>query len=387
MTRANMREAEGPGPRGPVLDRRLLCRALAGLGAEALPRVSKAASREPSLAALAAAKGVVFGMALTREQVQEAPALARVALAEAAMLVPGNELKWGAVEPAPGRFDFVDADALVDLARSHRMQSRGHALVWHEALPAWIGTSPTRAEMSGALSRHIGALCGRYAGRMHSWDVVNEVIEPSGERSDGLRRTPFLGALGEDYIARAFSLAAEADPDAILTLNDYDLERDTEWQARRRAAMLDLLNRLIRRGVPVRALGIQGHLDPAKGPLDPEIFRSFIRAVASLGLSVFITELDITDRLLPGDIAARDQAAAETTRDYLTAVLAEPSVRMVVTWGVSDAYSWVDGNRRTRRTDGLASRPHLYDGAFRPKPLRAAVADAFRSAPARPIAR
>ncbi|WP_232630422.1 endo-1,4-beta-xylanase [Methylobacterium sp. Leaf118] len=382
-----MPAADGPAARGPVLDRRRLLSALAAAGAAALPGAPDARAVAPSLAALAAAKGVVFGMALTCDQVREAPPLAAIALAQSAMLVPGNELKWVRAEPGPGRFDFADADALVDLAHEHGLGSRGHTLVWHEALPAWMTTGLTRAEMSAALSRHIGTLCRRYAGRMHSWDVVNEAIEPSGGETGGLRRTPFLAALGEDYIARAFALAAEADPDAILTLNEYDLERDTDWQARRRTATLELLNRLVRQRVPVRALGIQGHLDPAKGPFDPEVFRSFIRAVASLGLSVFITELDITDRTLPGDVAVRDRAAAEETRAYLAAALAEPSVRLVVTWGVSDAHSWVDGNPRTRRTDGLVSRPHLYDTAFRPKPLRATVAEAFRSAPSRGLAR
>ncbi len=341
----------------------------------------------PSLAALASQKGIVFGMALTRDQVREAPPLAAIALAQSAMLVPGSELKWERAEPEPGRFALDDADALVGLARGHGLRARGHTLVWHEALPAWMQGGLTRAEMSAALSRHIGTLCRRYAGRMHSWDVVNEAIEPSGGEAGGLRRTPFLAALGEDYIARAFGLAAEADPDAILTLNEYDLERDTDWQARRRTALLELLNRLVRRGVPVRALGIQGHLSPAKGPLDPDLFRGFIRSVASLGLSVYITELDIVDRTLPGAIADRDRIAAEDTRAYLAAALAEPSVRMVVTWGVSDAYSWVDSNPSTRRTDGLPSRPHLYDAAFRPKPLRAAVAEAFRAAPVRGSAR
>ncbi|WP_375454044.1 endo-1,4-beta-xylanase [uncultured Methylobacterium sp.] len=380
-----MRATDWPAARGLLIDRRRLLGVLAATGAAVRPGAPNAACRAPSLAALAAEKGLMFGMALTREQVREAPPLVAVALAQAAMLVPGNELKWVRAEPEPGQFDFADADALVDLAHAHGLLSRGHALVWHEALPAWMGPGLTRAEAGAALSRHIKTLCSRYAGRMHSWDVVNEAIEPSG--AGPLRRTPFLAALGEDYIARAFALAAEADPDAILTLNEYDLERDTEWQARRRAAMLDLLNRLVRRRVPVRALGVQGHLDPAKGRFDPEVFRGFIRAVASLGLSVFITELDITDRTLPGAVVARDRAAAEETRAYLAAALAEPAVRLVVTWGVSDAYSWVDGNPRTRRTDGLTSRPHLYDAAFRPKPLRAAVAEALRSAPARGIAR
>ena len=368
---------------GPEPRRRDVLAGLAAAGsAAALPAAEAGAASRPSLAALAEARGLRFGMAVTAAQVAAAPKLAATALAEADLLVPGLALKWNQAEPAPGLFDLAVADGLVAMARRRGLAARGHTLVWHGALPAWVAAIDGRAEMASVLSRHIGTLCRHYAGRLHSWDVVNEAIQP-GDGPGNLRQTPFLAALGPDYIARAFGLAAEADPAAILTLNDFDLERDTPWQARRRRAMLDLLDQLVRRRVPVRALGIQGHLDPAKGPLDPAIFRDFIRSVAGLGLEVFITELDMIDRTLPADIAARDALAARDTLAYLTAALAEPSVKLVVTWGVSDAFSWVDSQPATRRTDGLPSRPHLYDAAFRPKPLRAAVAEALRAAPAR----
>lgn len=359
---------------------------VSGLACAMLPAAGSRAQAEPgapSLAALAAKKGILFGMAVTAEQVGLMPPLAAIAVREAALLVPGVELKWSEVEPEPGRFAFADADRLAELGRRHGLALRGHTLLWHEALPAWVAAT-NRDAMPAVLRRHIREICRHYAGRVQSWDVVNEAIQPGPDRSDGLRRTPFLETLGDSYIERAFDLAAETDPAAILTLNEYDLERDTPWQAQRRQAMLNLLNRLVRRKVPVRALGIQGHLDARRGPLDPEIFRRFIRDVASLGLEVYITELDVIDRDLPADIARRDAEAARAAQAYLTAALAEPAVRMVVTWGVSDARNWVDGNPDMRRTDGLPSRPHLYDDAFRPKPLRAAVADAFRAAPVRP---
>lgn len=366
-----------------IIDRRALLAGAACLGAAPLRPATACQAPRPSLATLAEARGLLFGMSVTTS-IEQMPRLKQVALAEAGMLVPGVELKWAGIEPQPGRFDFAPADRLLDLARAQKLKARGHALVWHEALPIEVAQTRTPTAMAALMKRHIHTVCGRYAGLLHSWDVVNEPIEPGRDRPKGLRRTPFFEALGEDYIDRAFALAAETDASAILTLNEYDLELDTPWHASRRAAMLDLLNRLIRRNVPIRALGIQGHLAPGRhGDLKPEIFAAFLRDVASLGLSIFITEFDVVDRELPAPVAKRDEAAARAARDYLAVALAEPAVRLLVTWGVSDADNWVDGNEQFRRRDGLPARPNPYDDAFCPKPLRAAIADALRAAPDR----
>ncbi|MCJ2015110.1 endo-1,4-beta-xylanase [Methylobacterium sp. J-076] len=345
-----------------------------------------AAPVRPSLATLASQRGILFGMGLTASALQQLPRLRAVALAESGMLVPGIELKWAQVEPQPGRFDFAPADRILDEARQAGLKARGHALLWHEALPAEVAQTRSPAAMAALVRTHIRTVCARYAGLLHSWDVVNEAIEPGPDRPQGLRRTPFFEALGEGYIDRAFALAAEADASAILTLNEYDLELDTPWHASRRAAMLELLNRLVRRNVPVRALGIQGHLAPGRpGVLKPEIFAAFLRDVASLGLTIFITEFDVVDRDLPAPVPQRDAAAAQAARDYLAVALAEPAVTALVTWGVSDADNWVDGNDQFRRRDGLPARPNPYDDAYCPKPLRGAIADALRAAPDRRV--
>ncbi len=131
----------------------------------------------PSLAALAEARGLLFGMSVTTS-IEQLPRLKQVALAEAGMLVPGVELKWAAIEPQPGRFDFAPADRLLDLARAQTLKARGHALVWHEALPAEVAQTRAPAAMAALMKRHIHTVCGRYAGLLHSWDVVNEPIEP-----------------------------------------------------------------------------------------------------------------------------------------------------------------------------------------------------------------
>src|SRR6202012_3992778 len=109
------------------------------------------------------------------------------------------------------------------------------------------------------------ATAGHFTGRMHSWDVVNEAIEIADGRADGLRNTNWLKRFGPRYIDDAFHAAHEADPAALLVYNDYGLESDTPDHDARRAAVLKLLEGMIARGVPIGALGLQGHIT-AFGP-------------------------------------------------------------------------------------------------------------------------
>ncbi|WP_338662379.1 endo-1,4-beta-xylanase [Pararoseomonas sp. SCSIO 73927] len=366
-----------PGSRKPALPRRAL------LAAPLLPLLG-GAGPAAGLGALAAGKGVLFGTALTRMELEGSPGLGRIAETDAAVIVPGLELKWSGHRPSPEGFDFGDADFMVRFAGERGKALRGHALVWHEALPPWFASAPQDAAgMRALLERHIRTVAGRYAGRMQSWDVVNEPVEPWYRRADGLRETPFLRALGPGYIDLAFRLAHEADPAARLVLNEYGLEMPTEDNAARRAAVLALLRGMRARGVPVHALGIQAHLSAAARGFDAGLLRGFIREVAALGLEVYVTELDVTDRGLPPEIPARDAAVARCYRTFLEAALAEPALRLVVLWGLSDRYTWMNDSPHARREDGLPVRAHLYDGNFRPKPAWHAVADAFRAAPPR----
>ena len=363
-----------------TLGRRRLLRTTAGLALTSAP----ALAQETSLGALAAARGILFGLMVTREHVEASPKLVDIVASQSRIIVPGNELKWSRVQPGRDKFDFANADFLMEFAANHKLRTRGHTLLWHEALPDWVDGSLHAPQMTALLWNHIHTVAGRYSGRMHSWDVVNEAIEPGRGGPNGMRVTPFLQSLGPAYVELAFRMAAEADPKALLTLNDYNLEMDTPFQAQRRAAMLDLLNRLVQRGVPIHALGIQGHLMPNDALFSPDVFAGFLRSVASLGLQIFITELDLIDRLLPADIATRDRQSAAMLRDYMTVALAEPAVRLVTTWGIGDANTWVNDNPLFQRKDGLPARPDLYDAEFRPKPMYDALADAFRAAPNRP---
>src|SRR5690606_29641872 len=129
-------------------------------------------------------------------------------------LVPENDAKWAQLRPSRGKFDFHMLDQLAAFAATHEQEFRGHTLVWHEYMPGWLTGALGATDAAELLAQHIGAVVGRYRGRMESWDVVNEAIDPESRRADKLRDTPWLRALGPDYIPRAFDLARNADPNA-----------------------------------------------------------------------------------------------------------------------------------------------------------------------------
>lgn len=278
------------------------------------------------------------------------------------------------MEQVPGGVDYSRVDELVAFATANDMSVRGHALLWPASPPLWLSTQLRRANADSVLRRRIVTTMSRYAGRIRSWDVVNEAIEPQDGRPDGLRKTVWIDSLGPDYIARAFRIAHQMDPKAQLVLNEYMLEIDSPQGEARRVAMLNLLRNLTRAGVPINALGIQLHTNPLDH-IDEEKLRRFLNDVSSLGLSVIVTELDVWDFGLPGDIPWRDAIVAAAYRRALRPFLSHPAVEGVITWGISDKYSWLD--RGLKRADGMPFRGLLLDTVFARKESWAAVADEF----------
>lgn len=221
----------------------------------------------------------------------------------------------------------------------------------------------------------------RYAGKIHSWDVVNEIIQPKDGRRDNLRITPWLQLLGPNYIDLAFRLTAAADPKALLVYNEYGLDYDNPEQETKRTAVLKLLERLRAKSVPIHALGIQAHLSPGDNKFNPKKLRQFLHHVAGLGLKILITELDVVDKKLPRDIKVRDRIIAAVYEDYLSTVLEEKAVIAVITWGLSDRYSWL--NEFEPRPDRAPVRPLPLDAQMQRKLAWNAIARAFDNAPKR----
>lgn len=329
------------------------------------------------LQSLAARRGLRWGSAIDAQALDD-PALTALLLRNVGSLTPENALKWEATEPAPGRFQLEAMDRLLAFSGRHQLQLRGHTLVWHQQLPAWLKDLPA-AQLRAALERHVRTLVGHGRGRIQSWDVINEPIDPQGQ---GLRRSLWLATLGSDYIADALRTARLADPAATLLINDYGLEGDDPQTARKRAAMLQLIDTLQRQGVPLDGIGLQAHLlAPAEGNAAFRTLPVFLAELRRRGLQVEITELDVSDRQLPADPGLRDRQVADTYDAFLNAVLKEPALRRITSWGLSDRGSWL--NQTFPRPDGLPQRPLPYDAALQPKPARSSIAARLQPDPPR----
>ncbi len=329
----------------------------------------------------AATKGLLYGAAVSQRSLAADKTFAERFSQECAILVPESELKWKALRPTPDRFNFDPGDWLAKYARSQGLLMRGHTLVWHEGLPEWFASVVDSRNAQQMLREHIATVVGHYAGKIHSWDVVNEAIDPADGRADGLRQWPWLQFLGPDYIEIAFRAAHEADPQALLVYNDHRLEYDTSEEEARRTAVLKLLERLKSRGTPIHALGMQAHLRGDETRFNAKKLRAFMRDVASFGLKIMITEVDVTDQKLPKDIDTRDRIVAGMYEDYLAVALEEPAVTALLTWGLSDRNTWLSSYKP--REDGAPVRPLPLDAQLKRKLAWNAIARAVDNAPIR----
>jgi endo-1,4-beta-xylanase len=322
-------------------------------------------------------------------------------------VAPENDLKWALIHPeeGPEGYDWGAADAFVEFGERNNMYIVGHTLVWHAQTPFWVfrGENPSleetdeaeeaeepegrrgrrfgrfrftgpRASREQLLERmrdHIHTVVGRYQGRIHAWDVVNEAISDGGD--EVLRDSLWLQIIGPDFIAKAFEYAHEADPDAVLRYNDYGLENPDK-----RRKLITLIKSLQEQDVPVMAIGTQAHLNVTSASF--ENMDEALTEMESLGLPIHVTELDInsaqrgqrntradiTDNAAATEGGLVDDADQRLTEAYEGVFRAfvkhKDSLQVVTFWGVNDANSW-----RSR------GKPLLFDGASQPKPAFDAV--------------
>jgi endo-1,4-beta-xylanase len=335
------------------------------------------ATGRDSLRAHAGNRGLLIGCAVVPQRLSgEAPYGSTVA-EQANLLVAENVMKWKALRPAIDKFDFHGADAILAFAAAHGQKVRGHNLCWHEALPDWFATSVTKESARNILEQHIQTVAGRYAGKLHSWDVVNEAVDPKSGRPDGLRKSPWIDLIGPEYIDIAFHAARKADPKTLLTYNDYGIENDTADQREKREQVLKLVKGMKARNVPIDAVGVQSHL-VAVDPMPGAGLQEFIRELRRMGLQVFVTELDVNEHRLTGSVAERDAGVAKVYRDYVSMMLAEPNVTAVLIWGITDKYTWLDAAKYAR-PDGQPQRCLPFDADYQPTPAFFALRDAIDS--------
>jgi len=309
---------------------------------------------------------------------------------------PENALKWERIHPESGRYDFGLADQYVDFGVEHHMFIVGHTLVWHSQVPVWVfqdenGNLLTRDALLARLKDHIDTVVGRYKGKIQSWDVVNEALNEDGT----LRQSLWYKIIGPDYIEKAFQFAHDADPQARLFYNDYNLENEAKLKG-----AIGLIKKLKSEGIPIFGVGIQGHdhLDwPSAAQED-----AAISAFAALGVKVAITELDIT--VLPNagaqpsaDVNLRIKQEAELNPyskglpDSVQQELAKryadlfrvylkhrDTVVRVTLWGVTDSDSWLND----WPVQGRTNYPLLFDRSGKPKPAYEAVLRVASEAPA-----
>ncbi|MGH7494413.1 MAG: endo-1,4-beta-xylanase [bacterium] len=299
-----------------------------------------------------------------------------------------NVLKWESVHPEPNRYHFAAADSFVAFGEKNKMFIVGHTLIWHNQTPEWVftdasGTLADRATLLQRMRDHIFAVAGRYQGRIHGWDVINEAVEDDGQ----LRQSKWLQVLGEDYVQKAFAWAHEADPEAELYYNDYNM-----WKSGKRQRAVRLVRALQTKGVRIDGIGMQGHWGMDYPPL--EELEASVVAFAELGVKVDITELDISMLPDPGahtgaDITLNDalkkeldpyaQGLPPAVQAKLASRYAElfrvlykhrDKITRVTFWGVHDGQSW----HNYWPVRGRTAYPLLFDRNYEPKPAFDAVA-------------
>jgi endo-1,4-beta-xylanase len=304
----------------------------------------------PSLRSYAQLTGREVGTAVSASALAGDAAYRQLLAAEFNSVTPENVMKFGPIHPAPNTYDFQDADSLLSFASANDMTVHGHVLLWHNQQPAWLTNgTPTRASLLAALKDHIQTVVTRYAGRIATWDVANEMIADDGT---GLRASFWTTIVGPDVIDSAFTWARRADPNARLYLNDYAVESIGP----KSDSLFALAQRLRAAGVPIDGVGLQAHF-LVNPPSLAQQTANLARFTAA-GFDVRITELDV--RLANGT----DGLAAQATA-YGNAVRAcrtQMRCRAVTVWGFTDKYSWIPG-----AFPGFG-RAHLWDEALAPKP-------------------
>ncbi len=310
--------------------------------------------------------GKTLGMFTVAHELLLDPAASDIIANTFSLIADGNDLKFAnRLRPTPTTYDFTTGDSAVSWAEHHGLLFRGHCLVWWNALPNWFHSYVTPANAKQVMADHVTTVVRRYAGRVYSWDVVNEAIYHDN-RPDGLRRKPWLDLIGPEYIDIAFRSAHAADPKARLVLNECYIEHDTPAEIARRASLLALATRLKKYDVPVTTIGVQGHLR-GNTPLDKPGMTTFLKQVQDLGLDVMVTELDVDDVDVPTPLI--DQTVASKYAEFLD--LMDPYVKVITFEQLRD-----DPNL-PKRADGTPHRPNLWDAEYKPTPAYNAAVKAL----------
>jgi len=319
-------------------------------------------SRE--LADLATAQGINMGTAIEPHHLND-PVIVEVLKRDYNFITPENAMKWQSIHPEKDRYSFAGTDKIVEFAQANGMKVRGHTLVWHSQNPSWLTKGDfSREELIEILKDHIFTVVGRYKGKIHAWDVVNEAIDGTNYRN-----TIWYKGIGPEYIEMAFRWAHEADPEALLYYNDYsvsglNLKSNT---------MYKFAKAWVKDGVPIHGVGFQGHFDLTY-PLQMESVYQNMYRFTELGLKVDFTELDLRLKtpVTPNDL--ENQAAAYAR--LMEMILSFPNCDTYTVWGISDSHTWVYNH-----FGDDFDAPLILDRNYMPKPAYKALQAALEKGP------
>jgi endo-1,4-beta-xylanase len=306
----------------------------------------------PSLRSLAKQRGIEIGTAIRGDVVKRNRAYRQTIERQFSTVTPENEMKWDAVEPKRGELNYGPADDIVDFARGAGLKVRGHTLVWHAQVPAWVkDLGPD--DLRQAMREHIHSEMEHFSKDVGVWDVVNEPITDQG----GLRESVFERRLGPGFIEDAFRTARSADPDAKLYLNEIGAEGMSAKSNR----LYEVVRDLKAKGVPIDGVGFQTHSNLNGLPAD---MVANMQRFKALGLDIAITEGDVALKLPPSaaDLQAQARIYGEIVRNCLAV-----GCRSLTFWGFTDGRSWIS---ETQAGMGAAT---LLDESLRPKPAFSAV--------------
>lgn len=281
------------------------------------------------------------------------------------MLVAENEMKMDALQPQQGQFSFGSADGLVSFAQRNKMTVRGHCLVWHQQQPEWLSSDGkkndkgwTRQQALELMKNHITSVMQHFKGKVTEWDVVNECLDDdqsiirTNPDAYTLRQNVWQRAIGDDYIDSAFVYARQADPSALLYLNDYDVEMQGKAKA---VAFYNIVKRLQQHGIPIDGVGLQCHF--SVGDVDSVKLERTIRRFGDDGLKCIVTELDMG----VGSTSAKDlEEQARNYRVVTDIMLNNANCPSMVIWGIKDNDSWRSGSNPLLYTAQLGRKPAWY---------------------------
>ncbi len=326
--------------------------------------------QQASLRELAFQRGILIGAEIEETAYLADEKFCEILDREFDLVVPGSAMKLEVLRPSRGVYDFSDAEAIVNHARAHRMEVLGHPLVWHRRIPPWIvNGSRTEETVVPILRESIFEIMRHFHNRVQIWNVVNEAFDDAGSWMPSF----WLETLGPGYVELAFRFAHEADPDARLIYNEWGAEDINKTSDR----VFQLVKSLLAKGVPIHGVGFQMHTSLEDNKMTGKFadltgIENNLRRFGSLGLEIYITEMDVQTR---GAIGPLDQILARQAavyREVLSIGLRVPNFRGLAVWGVTDRYSWIP------KVTGEPDMPLLFDTAYRPKPAYTAVWQALQ---------